>query len=95
VATRLELMDQELERLREEGRTLEREWRRVPWLSSTVVLAAPTYAIWGPLAALYAVLFVPCLVIAALYLIGVRRSENRATLEELEKERRKLATDRA
>ena len=37
--------------------------------------------------AVYALLAVPCLVITAYYLIGVRRAENRQNIEELERQR--------
>lgn len=84
-------MDAELTRLDEEGKALAREWRRIPWLFAFVVLAAPAYWIWGPLAALYAVLFTPCLVGTAAYLVGVRRRENRELRAELQRERRALA----
>jgi O-antigen/teichoic acid export membrane protein len=87
---RRELKRDELERLRKEALVLDRDWRRVPYLIGALVLAVPVWWIWGPLAALYAFLAVPCLVGTAAYLIGVRRAENRQLMEELERE---LAAD--
>ncbi|MCA9610298.1 MAG: hypothetical protein KC619_32105 [Myxococcales bacterium] len=92
-SSREALMDAELARLAEEGKALDREWRRVPLLFAFVVTAAPAYWIWGPLAALYAVLFTPALVGTAAYLVGVRRRENRELHAELKRERKALATE--
>jgi hypothetical protein len=80
-------MDAELARLADEAKALEREWRRIPFLFAFGVLAAPVLFIWGPLAALYTLLFTPCLVGTAAYLVGVRRRENRDLHEELKHER--------
>lgn len=70
--------------MREQGEILERDWRRIPFLGLFLLSAGPAYWIWGPTAAVYAVLCTPALVGTALYLIGVRRSENRHEIEELE-----------
>ncbi len=82
---------QEVERLHEEAKTLEREMQRVPWLFAFIVIAIPAHLIWGPTAAFYAVLFAPCLVGTAFYLVGVRRAENRANVEEIERQLRDMA----
>lgn len=86
MATRPELIEQEIARLREESKALERDWRRVPWLFAFILTALPANYLWGPTAAFYAILCTPCLVIAALYLVGVRRAENKATTHELERQ---------
>lgn len=78
------LFEAEVVRLREEGRLLERDWRRIPFLFGFVLLAAPAYWIWGPLASLYALLFVPCLLLTAVYLVGVRRRENDRQIEDFQ-----------
>lgn len=88
VADRRELIEKEIERLREEAKVLERDWRRVPYLFAFVLSAVPAYLIWGPTAAFYAVLCTPCLVVTALYLLGVRRAENRQSIAELERQLR-------
>src|SRR5688572_3928301 len=80
--TRLELLVADLERLENERDALLRDWRRAPLLITTVVLAAPVYAIWGPTAAFYTVIAAPCLVLTALYLLAVRRTENRQLIAE-------------
>ncbi len=82
-------MEQELERLRSEAKILERDWRRVPFLFVFILSAVPAYLIWGPTAAFYAILCTPCLVITALYLLGVRRAENKQSIEELEQQLRR------
>ena len=84
--TRRELMVAELKRLDEEVEALDREWRRVSLLFAFVVLAAPAYFIWGPLAAFYTVLFTPCLVVTAAYLVGVRKREAKDLREELQQQ---------
>lgn len=75
-----------MERLKEEADILERDWRRIPFLLLTALLAAPAYFVWGPLAAIFALIAAPCLVLTALYLIGVRKSENRQSIAELERQ---------
>lgn len=87
--TRRELVQLEIERLRAQGELLDRDWRRIPYLGVFLLAAGPAYWIWGEVAALYAVLCTPCLVGTAFYLIGVRRSENRQQIEELEAQLRK------
>ena len=84
-------MEREIERLRGEANVLDRDWRRIPFLMATAVFAVPAYLIWGPIAAIYAILLAPCLVITALYLIGVRKAENRQAIEELERQLREGA----
>lgn len=88
MADRRALIEKEVERLHDEAKILERDWRRVPLLFAFILTAGPAYWIWGPTAALYAVLCTPCLVITALYLLGVRRSENRQSIAELERQLR-------
>lgn len=90
VATRRELMEQEVARLHDEAKALDRDWRRVPWLFAFIVTALPVHYIWGPTASFYTVLFVPCLVITALYLVAVRRAENKSTVQELERQLREM-----
>ena len=51
-----------------------------------MVLAAPVYFIWGGTAAFYTVLAAPCLVLTALYLLAVRRAENRQLIAETKAE---------
>lgn len=79
-------MQAEVERLESEAKILDRDWKRIPLLVAGVVLAVPVHFIWGPTAAIFAVLAVPCLVGTAFYLIGVRRIENRQNLEELRRQ---------
>ncbi len=83
-ATRAELIAAEIDRLKDEAKILERDWRRIPFLFAFILFAGPAHWIWGPTAAFYAILCVPCLVITAAYLIGVRRRENTELLGELE-----------
>lgn len=83
MATRRELMEAEVLRLESEQVKLERDFRRVPFLLVFGLAAIPAYFLWGGLAALYGVLFTPCLVITAFYLVGVRRAENRQNLIEM------------
>lgn len=92
--TRRDLIEVEIERLEEQGVLLERDWRRIPYLGAFVLSAGPAYWIWGPTAAFYAILCAPCLVGTALYLVGVRRSENKQLLEELQGQLRDM-DDRA
>lgn len=94
VETRRDLIATEIERLKGLGEELERDWHRIPYLGAFVLSAGPAYWIWGPTAAIYAILCAPCLVGTALYLVGVRRSENRQLLEELEGQLRQI-DDRA
>ena len=77
-------MEKELERLRDEGVALARDWKRLPYLGATILLAGPIHLIWGPTVALYAVLCAPALVGTAYYLVGVRRNENREQILEYE-----------
>lgn len=86
MTTRRELIEIEVERLEHEAKILERDWRRIPLLMASVVLAVPAYFVWGATAAIVAVLLAPCLVVTALYLIGVRRAENRQTIGELRRQ---------
>lgn len=86
VATRRELVEAEVARLKDEAKVLERDWRRIPLLFALVLTAVPAYYVWGPTAALWALICTPCLVITALYLIGVRKAENRQQIAELERE---------
>lgn len=88
--TRKDLIEIEIERLEREGVLLDRDWHRIPYLGIFILSAGPAYWIWGPTAAFYAILCVPCLVVTALYLIGVRRSDNRQSLEELRGQLRKM-----
>ncbi len=81
--TRRELLEVELTRLEAEALILDRDFRRVPLLMLFALSAIPAYSIWGPTAAIYAVLAAPCLVITALYLVGVRRAENKQMREEI------------
>lgn len=78
-------MEIEVKRLASEQEKLDRDWRRIPFLLSFVVTSIPAYLLWGGWAALYAILFTPCLVIAATYLVGVRRAETRAAMAELQR----------
>lgn len=80
------LMKQEMLRLEEEAKVLERDWKRAPYLGLGVVLALPVYSVWGGIAAALVVLCAPALVGTALYLLGVRRSENRQLHDELVRE---------
>lgn len=89
--SRRELLEQEVQRLHAEAAVLEREWRRAPWLFATIAAAIPVHFLWGPAAAVYSILFAPCLVVTALYLVGVRRAENRANSAELERQLRDMA----
>jgi hypothetical protein len=79
----------ELERLREEAVVLERDWRRAPYLIGLALLAVPAYFLDYPLLALLFLLCAPALVGTAIYLLGVRRAENRQLSEELEMELRR------
>lgn len=79
-------MRAEIARLIEEDQSLDRDWRRIPYLLAFAVLAAPAYWIWGPLAAIGALLCTPCLLGTAAYLIGVRKREARDLRAELEGE---------
>ena len=78
------LVEREVVRLREEGVQLAKEWSRVPWLAASIVLVVPCYLIWGATVMFYGVLCVPCLVLTAYYLIGVRRRENQRLVAEYE-----------
>lgn len=78
-------MEAEVMRLAAQQEKLERDWRRIPFLAAFGLTAIPAYHIWGGWAALYALLFTPCLMISATYLIGVRRSETRQLRMELER----------
>jgi hypothetical protein len=90
--TRIDLLEAELERLKQEGAQLERDWRRIPLLTTTVVFVAPVYFVWGPTAAFYGVLCVPSLVLTAIYLVMVRRNENRDLIGDV---RRQIERTRA
>ncbi|MGE0790288.1 MAG: hypothetical protein AB7S26_31725 [Sandaracinaceae bacterium] len=83
-ASRAELVALEIERLKGEAKILQRDWRRIPFLAAFIVLAAPAFFVWGPAAAMYTVLAVPCLIGTAAYLVGVRIRENRELLRELQ-----------
>lgn len=79
-------IEQEIARLHQEGAKLEREWHQVPYLFALVLLAGPVFWIWGPVAGFYTILGAPSLVVTAYYLVGVRRSENRELLRDLERQ---------
>lgn len=88
--TRPDLIEKEIERLEEQATLLEKDWKRLPYLWGTLLLVGPIWLIWGPVVGLYAFLCVPSLFFTALYLVGVRRSENRQTLEELRRPLRRM-----
>lgn len=92
--TRRDLIAKEVVRLRELGLELERDWRRIPYLGGTVLLVGPAFWIWGPTVGLYALLCVPALVVTALYLVGVRRAENREQVADYERQLRRMDADR-
>jgi hypothetical protein len=85
-ANRRELFVKELVRLDAEAIVLERDYRRVPFLILSGFLAIPFYFVWGPPAAMYTILGAPCLMFTALYLVGVRRAENRQAREEIKEQ---------
>ena len=84
--TRPDLIEKEIERLEEQATLLERDWKRLPYLWGGMLLVGPIWLIWGPVVGLYALLCVPCLFFTALYLVGVRRSENRQMLAEMRRQ---------
>ena len=77
-------MEAEIDRLKDEAKVLERDWRRIPFLAAFLLLAGPVYWVWGATASFYAVLCVPCLVLTAYYLSGGRIREIKDLLVELE-----------
>jgi hypothetical protein len=79
-------METEVDRLNDEAKVLDRDWRRIPFLAAVALFGVPAYYIWGPGAAIFAVVLAPCLVVTALYLIGVRRYENKQNIEELRRQ---------
>jgi hypothetical protein len=93
--TRTDLVRKEVARLRDLGEQLERDWRRIPYLGGAVVLVGPAFWIWGPTVGLYALLCVPCLVVTALYLVGVRRAENREQVADYERQLKRMDADAA
>jgi len=82
-ATRESLLEAEVVRLRELDGELRQAWRRVPYLFVSFVLVAPVYALLGLTAAFATALSVPALVATAAYLIGVRRSNNRNEMADV------------
>ena len=86
MSTRRELVAEEVVRLKSEAEVLQRDWRRIPFLGVLGFLAVPAYFVWGPLAGIAVVLMVPALLLTATYLIGVRRAENRQSIDELERQ---------
>lgn len=83
-------MEAELLRLESEQAILDRDYRRVPLLFVFGLLTIPVYFLWGGTAAIYAILCTPCLVITALYLVGVRRAENRNEMVEIRRSLRRM-----
>jgi DMSO/TMAO reductase YedYZ heme-binding membrane subunit len=81
---RRELTVAQIERLKQQRARLQRDWSLIPRLGYAAVLVVPAYLVWGLDAAMAAILFVPCLLGTAAYLVGVRLFENKQTLQELE-----------
>ncbi len=81
---RRELTLAQIERLKAQRARLERDWARIPRLAWALLFVVPAYFLWGITGALSTVLFVPCLIGTAAYLVGVRRFENGQTIAELE-----------
>jgi len=90
MATRRELIEAEVTRLEALQKELDRDYRRVPLLLAFGLLTIPVYYIWGTTAAIYAILCTPCLLIAALYLVGVRRADNKKEMLELRRTLRRM-----
>jgi hypothetical protein len=74
-----------IERLKHQRARLQRDWSRIPRLGYSAALAVPAYFVGGLGPALATLLFVPCLLGTAAYLIGVRLVENKQLVEELER----------
>jgi hypothetical protein len=83
-------MEAEVHRLEALQKELDRDYRRVPFLFVFGLLTIPVYFIWGATAAIYAILCTPCLVITALYLIGVRKADNKKETLELRRTLRRM-----
>jgi cell division protein FtsL len=81
---RRDLAVAQIERLKQQRARLERDWSRIPRLGYSAALVVPAYFVGGTGPALATLLFVPCLLGTAAYLIGVRLFENKQLVEELE-----------
>lgn len=81
---RRELVVAQIERLKQHRARLEKDWSRIPRLAYSGLLVVPAYFVGGVGAALATLLFVPCLVGTAAYLVGVRLFENKQTTRDLE-----------
>lgn len=79
-------MEVELDRLRAQAEALERDWHRIPFLFVFWLTAIPAYFMWGVMAMIYALLLTPCMVIAAFYLVGVRRAETKHYIAEMRRD---------
>jgi hypothetical protein len=82
---RRDLTVAQIERLKQQRMRLERDWSHIPRLAYAAILVAPAYFFWGVGAALATLLFVPCLLGTAAYLVGVRLFENKQTTQDLER----------
>lgn len=72
---RIPLMEAEIERLRAELATLERQWSRKHLLALFGLAAIPCYFLFGPFVAGVVLLCTPALVATQAYLLYVRRAE--------------------
>lgn len=87
---RIPKLEAELERLQVQLDSLERDWKRVPFLSSLLVLAIPAAIVWGALAAALVIVGVASLMGTAAYLISVRKNEYRGEMETVKRDLRVL-----
>lgn len=84
------LLEAELQRLKRLREDLDGDWKKVPWLLWTTLLAVPVGALWGPIWAALTVATALSLWATAFYLIRVRREDYKHEVEDTKRELRAL-----
>lgn len=86
VNDRIQRLEAELIRLQGQLDSLERDWRRIPWLSAFFLLVIPAGIVEGALGVALVILGVVTLMGVAAYLITVRKNEYRGEMDSIRRD---------
>ncbi len=76
-------LEAEVERLKVLLASLERDWRRIPWLLSTTLLTIPALILWGLGGGVLVLLGALLFAATAAYIVSVRRREYNGELRDV------------